>query len=126
MGWGWVNDGGASIVVPVVCCVETAPMRRGLVDKVGGDDSQGGGGCVETAPVQRGRGGWRWWKRHSKVTVATVSRWHWCGGILVVARSVELGCCGHIEVAGWSRGSGCGCEAVAKLQEWEALPSQNE
>ncbi|KAH9016016.1 hypothetical protein EDB84DRAFT_1443278 [Lactarius hengduanensis] len=55
MGWGRVNDGGAGVAVPVVCRVETAPMRRGRVNEAGGDGSRGGsGGRVETAPVQRG------------------------------------------------------------------------
>ncbi|KAH9013950.1 hypothetical protein EDB85DRAFT_1899441 [Lactarius pseudohatsudake] len=103
----------------VLCCVETASMR-GRVNEVGGDDSRGGGGGrVETAPVQQGRGRRRWWKRHSEVAVATVSRWRRRGGVLVVAESVEPGCRGHVEVAGprRSRGSRCGCEAAAKLRE---------
>ncbi|KAH9010396.1 hypothetical protein EDB85DRAFT_1902090 [Lactarius pseudohatsudake] len=100
-------------------------MRRGRVNEAGGDGSRGGsGGRVETVPVQRGQGGQRWWKRRSEVTAATVSRWRRCGGVLVVAGSVEPGCRGHVEVAGSrSRGSGCGCETAVKLQEWVALPS---
>ncbi|KAH9019877.1 hypothetical protein EDB85DRAFT_2278945 [Lactarius pseudohatsudake] len=103
------GGGRVKTVLWVACGVETAPMRRGQVNEAGDDGSRGGsGGRVETAPVQRGRGGWRWWKRRSEVTAATVSRWRRCGGVLVVAGSVEPGCRGHVGVAGsQSRGSGC-------------------
>ncbi|KAH9035357.1 hypothetical protein EDB85DRAFT_1889377 [Lactarius pseudohatsudake] len=84
-------------------------MRRGRANEVGGNGSRGGrGGRVETVLVQRGQGGRCWWKRHSEVTAATVSRWRRRGGVLVVAGSVEPGCRGHVGVAGSrSRGSRC-------------------